>query len=102
AAGVAAVLFDERAQALNVVPRHVVHDVHHSVGFQITALVLQVFQSPVLGQNRLQFDHGQVTSTFEIAGLVEHIGDAARHARGEIAAGRAENHNDAASHVFTA
>ena len=34
--------------------------------------------------------------------LVEHIGDAARHAGGEVAAGLAEDDDDAAGHVFAA
>ena len=34
--------------------------------------------------------------------LVEHIGDAARHAGGEVAAGAAEHHHHAAGHVFAA
>ena len=38
----------------------------------------------------------------EGAVLVEHIGDAARHAGGEVAAGAAEHHHDAAGHVFAA
>ena len=38
----------------------------------------------------------------ERAVLVEHIGDAARHAGGEIAPGAAEHDDDAAGHVFAA
>ena len=38
----------------------------------------------------------------ERAVLVEHIGDAARHAGGEVAAGPAEHDDDAAGHVFAA
>ena len=34
--------------------------------------------------------------------LVEHVGDAARHAGREIAPGRAEHHDHAAGHVFAA
>src|SRR5690606_40577688 len=38
----------------------------------------------------------------EIAFLVKHVGDAARHARGEVAAGLADHHHDAAGHVLAA
>jgi hypothetical protein len=38
----------------------------------------------------------------EVAVLVEHIGDAARHAGREVAPGLAEHHDDAAGHVFAA
>ena len=34
--------------------------------------------------------------------LVEHVGDAARHARREVAAGLAEHDDEAAGHVFAA
>src|SRR6202023_845788 len=38
----------------------------------------------------------------EIAGLVENVSHAARHAGGEIAPGLAEHHHDAAGHIFAA
>ena len=38
----------------------------------------------------------------EVAGLVQHIGDAAGHAGREVAPGLAEHHDDAAGHVFAA
>src|SRR5205823_12172032 len=46
--------------------------------------------------------HGHVATRLEGPVLVEHIGDAARHAGGEIAPGLAEHHHDAAGHVFAA
>ena len=41
-------------------------------------------------------------SGLERAVLVEHVGDATRHAGREVAAGAAEHHHDAAGHVFAA
>src|SRR5207237_8371346 len=51
---------------------------------------------------RPQFDHSHVAALGEIALLVKHIGDAARHAGGEVAPRFADNDDDAASHVFAA
>ena len=53
-------------------------------------------------RHRLELDHRHVAARCERAVLVEHIGDAARHAGGEIAAGLAEHDDDAAGHVFAA
>src|SRR5439155_1439709 len=72
AAGVAHVAFDHRA---------------HLGGF------LWVFQL-------LQPYHRHVATAGKIAGHVEHVGDAARHARGEIAARGAEHDHVTAGHVF--
>ena len=36
----------------------------------------------------------------EIAGFIQHVGNAAGHARGEIAAGLAQHHHAPAGHVF--
>ena len=36
----------------------------------------------------------------KIAGLIQDVGDAAAHARGEIASGLAEDHHATAGHVF--
>src|SRR5439155_9915445 len=38
----------------------------------------------------------------EVAGFIQHVGDAAGHAGREIAPGLAEHHHDAAGHVFAA
>src|SRR5688572_8531120 len=56
----------------------------------------------VFARNRFELDHGEVAALLEIAVLVEHIGDAARHAGGEIAPGRADHDDDAARHIFAA
>ena len=47
-----------------------------------------------------QADHLHVAAWREIAGLIQHVGDAAAHARGEIAAGLAEHDHAPAGHVF--
>ena len=46
--------------------------------------------------------HLLVHAAGEIARFVEHVGDAAGHARGEIAPGRAEHDHAAAGHVLAA
>ncbi len=53
-------------------------------------------------RHRLELDHRHVAAGFEGAVLVDHVGDAARHAGGEIAPGHAQHHHDAAGHVFAA
>ena len=64
--------------------------------------MMQRFQKIVLFRNGLQVDHGEVAALGEIAGLVQHIGDAAGHAGREITAGIADDDDDAAGHVFAA
>src|SRR5690606_16455813 len=46
--------------------------------------------------------HGHVAARLEAAVFVEHVGDAAAHAGGEIAPGVAEHHHAAAGHVLAA
>src|SRR5690606_23590276 len=48
-----------------------------------------------------EFDHGEVASAAELTVWIPHIGHPTRHARGEVAACAAENHNCAARHIFT-
>ena len=50
----------------------------------------------------LEAHHGRVAAAGEIAGHVQHVGNAARHARGKIAAGRPEHDHATARHVFAA
>ena len=58
---------------------------------QIAAgMVVALHRVLLLGRDRLQIDHRQVAALGEVARLVEHIGDAARHAGGEVAAGLAD------------
>ena len=53
--------------------------------------------------DRLQIDRRAVAALLgEIALLVEHVGDAAAHAGGEVAAALAEHDDEAVGHVFAA
>ena len=51
---------------------------------------------------RLEVDHLQVAALGEVLLLVEDEGQAAAHAGGEVAAGRADDDGDAAGHVLAA
>src|SRR3989304_372859 len=42
------------------------------------------------GEPRLEIDHRRIAALYELAVHVEHVGDSARHACGEIAPGQAE------------
>ena len=65
-------------------------------------MMVQLLQQVVLFRHRLELDHRHVAALGEVAVLVEHIGDAARHAGREVAAGLADDDDDAAGHVFAA
>src|SRR5690348_4634621 len=56
----------------------------------------------VLALERLELDHRGIAARLEVAAFVEHVGDAAAHAGGEIGARVAEHGDDAAGHVFAA
>src|SRR5438874_870745 len=49
-----------------------------------------------------ELDHLQVAVPMKIAGLIEHIGDAARHTRGEVPSRGAKHHHAPARHVLAA
>ena len=51
---------------------------------------------------RSSCDRGQIAAVAEFAVPVPHVGDAAGHAGGEVAAGGAQNHGAAAGHVLAA
>src|SRR5581483_100171 len=63
----------------------------------VDALIDHLFR-----QHRLELYHREIAQIREVAGLVQHIGDAARHAGREVAPRFAEHHHDAAGHVFAA
>src|SRR3712207_7162821 len=44
----------------------------------------------------------EIAAPGEVLRLIQHIGHAARHAGGEVAAGLADHHHDAPGHVFAA
>ena len=101
-AGEMAVADDERAQALGVAAGHVGDDLDQPAGLQVAGLMQLALGELLLLGDRLELDHGHVAAGLEGAVLVEHIGDAARHAGGEVAPGLAEHDDDAAGHVFAA
>src|SRR5262245_33095183 len=69
----------------NVAREEILHELH----------VLYVHQG-------LEVHHAEVAAALEVARLVEHVGQTARHARGEVAAGAADHHHAAARHVLAA
>ena len=101
-AGVARVIGDQLVQTLGVEPAHVAHHVDPAVALEIAARMVMALHHLFLSRDRLEFDHRQVAALSEVAGLVEHVGDAARHAGGEIAPGLADDDDDPAGHVFAA
>ncbi len=56
----------------------------------------------VVCRHGFKLDHGQVALLAEGMQRVPHIGHAARHAGGKVAAGFAQHHHGAARHVFAA
>src|SRR5262249_7617369 len=50
----------------------------------------------------LQRYHGRIAASRELPRHVEHISDAARHARGKVASGSSQYHHATACHVFAA
>ena len=94
-------VLDQLIEPLGVEAGHV-GDIDQAVAFEVAGLVAAPLHHLVLARHRLEIDHGEVAAPLEVAVLVEHVGDAARHAGGEIAAGRAEHHHHAAGHVFAA
>src|SRR5690606_6176554 len=68
----------------------------------VAAMMVQLLQHVVFLGHRLELDHRHVATLGEIAGLVEHIGDAARHAGREVTARLADHNDHAAGHVFAA
>ena len=49
-----------------------------------------------------KLDHIEVAKRIEVARFVEHVGDAAAHPSGEVAAGFAEDNDCPAGHIFAA
>src|SRR6185503_8796799 len=73
-----------------------------AMGIEIAALVIVARDHVLFLDHRLEIDHGQIAARAEVADFVEHIGDAARHAGGEVASGGPEHDHHAAGHVFAA
>ncbi len=93
---------DEALQQRRVALGHAVREIDEAVAFEIAGAALERAERVVLVGDRLEIDHRLVAALGEISVLVEHEGDAAAHAGGEIAAGLAEHDDDAAGHVFAA
>ena len=70
--------------------------------FQVVVVAEFLLGDLLFFRHRLELDHRHVAARLEAFVLVEHVGDAARHAGREIAAGAAEHDHDAARHVFAA
>src|SRR5690606_19389933 len=77
-------------------------NVHTPLVHEIATMVMQLLQHVIFFGDRLQFDHRHIAALGEIALLVEHIGDTARHAGGKVAARLADNHDNTAGHIFAA
>jgi hypothetical protein len=92
---------NQDAQPLRVVAQHVAHavvvDAERALLRPAGALVLVG-----LARNRFELDLREVAAVAEAAVLVVDVGDAARHAGGEVATGLAEHRDDPAGHVFAA
>ena len=78
---------DQAVQPLRIELRHVAHDVDEPMRLEVAGMVIDAAVDLFLGRDRLELDHGEIAALGERAVLVEHIGDAARHAGGEVAAG---------------
>ena len=89
-------------QPFGVEAGHVAHHVDAAMRVEIAALVIAALHHGFFFLDRLELDHRKIAALGEIALLVEHIGDAARHAGGEIAPRAADDDDDAARHIFAA
>ena len=101
-AGKVGVPLYQMMQPVRIERGEVGHDVHQPVRFKIARVMEDARVDVLFVRHRLELDHGEVAPRFECAVIVDHIGDAARHARREIASSAAEHHHDAARHVFAA
>src|SRR5262245_40096526 len=88
--------------ALGIAARHVGRDIDKAVMLEIAAMMVEALDRLLFGRHGCKIDNGEVAAAREVAGLVEDVGDAARHAGGEVAPGRADDQDDAAGHVFAA
>ena len=94
-------VLDQLVEPLLVEAGHV-GEIDQAVAFEIADLVAAPLHHLVFARDRLEIDHGEVAAPLEIALLIQHIGDAARHAGGEIASRRPDHHHHAAGHIFAA
>ena len=78
------------------------HDVDAAMRFEVLVEAEFLLGDFFFFRNRLQLDHRHIATRLEGAVFVQHVSDAARHTRGEIASGATEHHHHAAGHVFAA
>src|SRR5581483_3331661 len=90
AACVAGVVLDQTLQK-TFIGRTVMPDVARHFGFLFS-----------LAQQRLQIDHRDIAALHELAIVIEHEGETARHAGCEVSPSAAQNDYRSASHVFAA
>src|SRR5580698_6374163 len=81
---------------------HVGHYIHETMRFKIAGLTVNPLVDLFLGRHRLKLHHGETAARGESVVFVEHVGDAAGHAGGEVSASTAENDDDATGHIFAA
>ena len=81
---------------------HVAHDFDQAVGFEIAGLMVEALVQHLLLWHRLKLNHRKIAARSEAVVLIEHIGDAARHAGGKIAPGAAKHDHHSARHIFAA
>src|SRR5262249_10854744 len=77
-------------------------DVDPAMRLEIAGVIVGAGVDHLFRQHRFELDHREIAQLREVAGLVQHIGDAAGHAGRKIPSGLAEHHDDAAGHVFAA
>src|SRR5262245_36716999 len=100
-ASVMEVVLDEPAKAVLVEAAHV-GDIDAAMAFELADLVAAFLHHVILARHWLEIDHGEVAAALELAVLVENIGDAARHAGGEISPGGPDHDDHASGHVLAA
>ena len=89
-------------QALVVVPGHVAGNIDAAVPFEIAAVMMKPAHQVLFLLDRFEIDHGQIAAGAEAAVFIENIGDAPRHAGGEVAAGGPDDDDETAGHIFAA
>ena len=85
--GIARMIGDQHPQPLGILAGQIGH-VDAAMRFQIVVVAEFLLGDLPLFRHWLELDHRHVAARFEGVVLVEYIGDAARHAGGEISAGR--------------
>src|SRR5476649_399698 len=96
------VLRDQPVQPRRIVTRHILHDIDTAMRREIANVMTYALAHVFLIEDWLKRDHGKVAAALKSAILVDDVGDAARHAGGEIAPGAAEHRDHATRHVFAA